>query len=100
MSDHLQQPSWNSPIAGAPTWVRILQAAIIGVVAGLALHVLFSMVTLSGETLGQGRPAPSQCRKTGAPREGATPRAIPPGISGVRYIPRALDGGTIPFMRM
>jgi hypothetical protein len=53
--------SFDTPIDGAPTWVRIVQAVLIGVVAGLAFQVLFSMV-LSGNEL---RPikTPTECRK-------------------------------------
>ena len=99
MLDDLRTSPGGSPIAGAPTWVRVLQAALVGLVAGLALHVLFSMVVLKGEGLGQSRSAPSQCKKSSPSRDAAAPRGAAPKASGV-YIPRALDGGTIPFMRM
>lgn len=102
MSHQLPLTPKPSPLAGAPTWVRVLQAAFIGLVAGLAMHVLFSMVTVRGETLGQGRPAPSQCKKANPSRDAVTPRTTVPKVSGLGtyMLPRALDGGTIPFKRI
>ena len=55
------------PLDGAPTWVRIVQAVLIGLVAGLALHLLMSVVVLGSN----GRPGstePRQCRKTAPAR--------------------------------
>jgi hypothetical protein len=101
MSKDVRMSAFGPPIAGAPTWLRVLQAALIGIVAGLALHALFSIVVLQGSEAGQGRQAPSQCRKNAPPRDVAAPRPGGPRISGVgAYIPLALDGGTIPFIRM
>jgi hypothetical protein len=58
MDEH-QHERYDSSIDGAPTWVRVVQAVLIGLVAGLALHVLLSMVVLQGrETT-----APRECRK-------------------------------------
>ena len=101
MSNDVQMPAGGPPIAGAPTWLRVLQAALIGIVAGLALHALFSIVVVQGSEAGQGRQAPSQCRKNPSPRDAAAPKPGAPRISGVgAYMPLALDGGTIPFIRM
>ena len=77
MTDGLRD---QPPIAGAPTWLRLLQAAIIGLVAGLALHVLFSMVVLSGETPGPKRPGSSQCKKAVPAREVANPPSPAPRL--------------------
>jgi hypothetical protein len=68
----------DSPIDGGPTWVRVVQAVLIGLVAGLALHVLLSMVVL------QGREAtvPKECRKNvpakGAPQQMKAPTTVRP----------------------
>ena len=51
------------PLDGAPTWVRIVQAVLIGLVAGLALHMLMSVVVL-GSDKRSGSSEPTQCRKT------------------------------------
>jgi hypothetical protein len=56
------------PLDGAPTWVRIVQAVLIGLVAGLALHILLSMVVLQGRELWPGEREPRQCRKTAPAR--------------------------------
>ncbi len=77
MTDGLRD---QPPIAGAPTWLRVLQAAIIGLVAGLALHVLFSMVVLNGQTEGPKPPAPTQCKKTIPAREVANPPSASPRL--------------------
>lgn len=50
-----------APIDGAPTWVRILQAVVIGIVAGLALQALMSMVVLQKS---ERVVAPTECRKS------------------------------------
>ena len=50
------------PLDGAPTWVRIVQAVLIGLVAGLALHMLLSVVVLGSSRPGSSEPR--QCRKT------------------------------------
>jgi hypothetical protein len=57
MNDHHDR--YDSPIDGAPTWVRVIQAIIIGLVAGLALHALLSLVVLQGREM----TAPRECRK-------------------------------------
>ena len=56
---HEQHDHYDPAIDDAPTWVRIVQAVLIGLVAGLALHVLLSMVVLQGREA----TAPKECRK-------------------------------------
>ena len=82
MTDDVRGSGNHAPIEGAPTWLRALQAALIGLAAGLALHMLFSFVVLHGETPGQKRPGPSQCRKAAPAREAAAP-APAPRMSGL-----------------
>jgi hypothetical protein len=51
---------YDSWLEGAPTWVRVVQAVLIGLVAGLALHTLLSLVVLQGS---EGAVVPKECRK-------------------------------------
>jgi hypothetical protein len=51
----------------APTWVRIVQAAIVGVIAGLALHALLSVVVLHGKDLWPSRNGAAECKKNAPP---------------------------------
>ena len=45
---HQTDDHYDSWLDGTPTWVRVVQAVLIGLVAGLALHALLSMVVLQG----------------------------------------------------
>ena len=63
----------ESPIDGAPVWVRALQAAVVGVAAGLALHLLLSMVALQGKELGSRPAAPTACKKNSPAKDTGTP---------------------------
>jgi hypothetical protein len=72
----------EAPIDGAPTWLRALQAALIGVVAGLALHALLSFVVLHGEVPNPKNPGPSQCKKSTPARSAEQPSAVP-RVSGL-----------------
>ena len=87
MTDDVRGYRDEAPMEGAPTWVRALQAALIGLVAGLALHALFSFVVLHGETPSPKHPGPSQCKKANPVRETAVPKAVP-RISGLASFPR------------
>lgn len=57
--EHRTDDHYDSWLDGTPTWVRVIQAVLIGLVAGLALHVLLSMVVLQGSEA----TAPKECRK-------------------------------------
>jgi hypothetical protein len=72
-------PPHESPIDGAPVWVRALQAGAVGVAAGLALHLLLSMVVVQGRELRARPNAPAACKKSNPAREtgGAGQRATP-----------------------
>ena len=59
--DHQTDDHYDSWLDGAPTWVRVVQAVLIGLVAGLALHALLSLVVLQGS---QGATVPKECRKS------------------------------------
>ena len=75
----------ESPIEGAPVWVRALQAAIVGIAAGLVLHLLLSLVVLHGHELWSRPPAPATCKKSAPARESGAPANRPtPSVSVVR----------------
>ena len=72
----------ESPIDGAPVWVRALQAAVVGVAAGLVLHMLLSLVVVQGKELWSKPAAPAAFKKT---RDAGTPsgrQAAPVGTVG------------------
>ena len=78
--EHRTDDHYDSWLDGTPTWVRVIQAVLIGLVAGLALHVLLSMVVLQGsETT-----APKECRKTmpakSAPQQLKAPTGVRPAV--------------------
>ena len=68
-----------------PTWLTALQAALIGVVAGLAVHAILSIVVLQA---GDGAPAhsgPKECRKASPSRDSVTPRVEGPAVSHLHW---------------
>jgi hypothetical protein len=75
MQDDIRTP--EPPLEGAPTWVRIVEAAIVGVIAGFALHALLSVVVLQGKDLWPSRNGTSECRKS-------SPTVIKSAVSGAR----------------
>ncbi len=80
MPDKLQ-PRVDSPLEGAPTWVRAVQAAVIGMIAGFVLHAMLSGLPLSGQQL-DSRPAGTfDCRKSAPARDVVTPPAAGPSVS-------------------
>ena len=72
MTEQLQPPH-DSPIDGAPVWVRALQAGAVGVAAGLALHLLLSLVVLQGQEAQPRPPAPAECKKSNPAAKPAAP---------------------------
>ena len=67
MEHHQTDDHNDSWLDGAPTWVRVVQAVLIGLVAGLALHALLSLVVLQGS---EGATVPERVPQ-GSAREGA-----------------------------
>ena len=63
----------ESPIDGAPVWVRALQAAVVGIAAGLVLHMLLSLVVVQGKELWSRPAAPAACKKNNPAKETGTP---------------------------
>jgi hypothetical protein len=84
-AEHSDDDLFESSIDGAPVGVRILQAAVIGVVAGLALNAIVSMVALHGESLTPKHASPKQCKKQAPANDAASPKVNAPTISGVRW---------------
>ena len=74
--EHRTDDHNDSWLDGAPTWVRVVQAVLIGLVAGLALHALLSMVVLQGS-------------ETTAPNAEASPESgtVPPSRIVVEVTP-------------
>jgi hypothetical protein len=72
-------------IDGAPVWVRVFQAAAIGVVAGLALNGIVSMVSLHGETLTPKHAPPKQCKKQAPAKDSASPKVSGPTMGAVSW---------------
>ena len=69
---------FDAPIDGAPVWVRALQAAGVGIAAGLALHLLLSLTVLQGQEVTP-RHAPAECKlKKSAPARETQAPAQPP----------------------
>ena len=74
--EHRTDEQYDSWLDGAPTWVRVVQAVLIGVVAGLALHALLSMVVLQGS---ESATVPTECRKS-TPAKTAPQLKAPVGV--------------------
>ncbi len=70
----------------APTWLRILQAAVIGVIAGLALNAILSMIVLQGAVLAPERKGPAECRKSAPAHDAVAPSpSNAPSIGSIRW---------------
>jgi hypothetical protein len=68
---------------GAPIWLRALQAAVIGILAGFVLNAILSMVVLQGRGIGSADTPASECRRARPARDAATP-ATGPAVGSVR----------------
>ena len=80
MEHHQTDDHYDSWLDGAPTWVRVVQAVLIGLVAGLALHALLSLVVLQGS---EGATVPKECRKglpAKAPQQLKAPTGVRPAV--------------------
>jgi hypothetical protein len=82
----------DAPLEGAPTWVRVLQAAIVGIIAGLALHVLLSMVVLQGREILPRLTAPAQCKKSAPAHDAGSGAQKAPAVSSLRWTSIASGG--------
>ena len=81
-----RKPHEQLPLEGMPTWVRALQAAVIGVIAGLALNAIVSMV-VHGANAGGVDVERKSCRKAAPAKEVVAPPASRPQAlsSGVQW---------------
>ena len=72
------------------TWRTALQAALIGLVAGLALHAIVSIVVLQARDAAPAHSGPRECKKSSPARDAATPRGDRPAIAGFGLMTLAL----------
>jgi hypothetical protein len=96
MNDPTLHPDGIPPDV-VPTWVKILQAAIIGVVAGLALNALLSTVSARGDELSVPRGTPKQCKKQPPARDAVAPRPTTPSVGAVRWTLEGQSAWLQPF---
>jgi hypothetical protein len=68
----------------APTWLRLLQAGVLGVVAGLALNALFAMTAVEGQGM-DAKPAPKACKKKAPAKDAVAPAPDGPSLSSVTW---------------
>jgi hypothetical protein len=72
----------------SPTWVRALQAAVIGVVSGIVLNAILSMAVLKGEAIDgtkRNEPKTKACKKHAPTKDAGAPPINAPTIGGVRW---------------
>jgi hypothetical protein len=93
--------SHESPIDGAPVWVRALQAAVVGIAAGLAIHMLLSLVVLQGKELWSRPTAPAACKKNNPAKDSGTPSGRQtPSVGAVgALVPFVPPGKTLLIVR-
>jgi len=72
------------------TWRTALQAALIGLVAGLALHAILSIVVVQAGESVPAHSGPKECKKSSPARDAATPRGDRPSVGGFGPITLAL----------
>jgi hypothetical protein len=88
MLDNLQLPPDHDPTDGAPTWLRILQAAAIGVAAGFALNALLSVATVEGQGVTPKQPQ-KECKKPAPAKDAVAPGPDGPTLSSLGWIFRS-----------
>jgi hypothetical protein len=91
MTDNSSRGFDDGPIGGAPVWIRALQAAVIGVFAGLALNAILSLVPLQGQGLTPKREAPKECKKQGPSKDAVSPRSSAPTVGAVTWTVEGLQ---------
>ena len=72
----------------SPTWVRALQAAVIGVVSGIVLNAVLSMAVLSGEAIDgtkRNEPKSKACKKHVPSKDAGAPSITAPTVGNVRW---------------
>ncbi len=84
MTDDPQHLRDEAAIDGAPTWLTILQAVVIGLVAGFSLNALLTL-TLQGEGHAAKPAAPKECRKQAPAKDAGAPPIHTLTLSGVSW---------------
>jgi hypothetical protein len=72
----------------SPTWVRALQAAVIGVVSGIVLNAILSMGVLQGEAIDgtkRNEPKTKTCKKHAPSKDAGAPPINVPSVGAVRW---------------
>jgi len=81
----------STPADGTPTWLRALQAGLVGLVAGLVLHALAAALSLQAGSADPAHAGPKECKRSSpAPDVSAPPAADVPAGRSVRPVPLAL----------
>lgn len=83
MTDEWQPNVPGAPLDGAPTWVRALQAGVVGLIAGLALYVIVSLVVLQARDATPAHGGPKECRKSSPARDVIAPAPQGPAVSSL-----------------
>jgi hypothetical protein len=73
----------------APAWGTAIQAAVVGIAAGLMLNALVSTLVLRGESIDPGQAPPATCKERQPVEDAGAPEPGPPALSEVRW---TLDG--------
>ena len=71
----------------SPTWVRALQAAVIGIVSGIVLNAVLSMAVLKGEAVDstkRNEPKTKACKKHAPSKDAVAPPISAPAGGAVR----------------
>jgi hypothetical protein len=68
----------DTPMDGAPTWFRTLQAGLVGMVPGLVLYVIMSFEAVHASDPNPAHAAPREYKKAASAHEvGAPPPHLP-----------------------
>lgn len=71
----------------SPTWVKALQAAVIGVVSGIVLNAVLSMAVLNGESIDgtkRNEPKTKACKKHAPSKDAVAPPINAPAFGNAR----------------
>lgn len=90
MTDEWQSNVPGAPLDGAPTWLRALQAALVGVIAGLTLYAIVSFVVLQARDATPAHSGPKECKKSSPARDVGAPSVQGPAVSSLRLLTPAL----------
>jgi hypothetical protein len=77
MTEGWQPDVPEAPLDEAPTWLRALQAGIVGIVAGLVLYAILSLAVLQAGGSLPAHAEPKECRKAVPAQEVVAPPPSP-----------------------